>query len=350
MAKHWKAGVIGCGSIAQNLHMPGYVKCPNVTLVAGCDPATARHAEAKRIQPDLRMYRDHRAMFKAEELDVVSVASPNCFHAEHAVAALEAGAHVLLEKPAALTMKEIARIRQAVRQSGRRLIVGFSSRFFRGMRKMNRMIRDGAIGEPFMIRIRYAHVGPHPGWAKSPWFYDPKMAGGGALLDMGIHAIDQALWHVGPIRSVQATARTLRKDIKVDDNAVLLLEFANGRALGQIEVGWTTPAGFNGLEIMGDDGWFHFDYEGVLTLTTGKITPNARARVKRRTRIVDSQPRTGGWHTEAVDAVRAFRKNDDLECGIDAGGASLAVALAAYQSSKTGKRVSIASIRKGSGS
>jgi len=219
----------------------------------------------------MRVYDDNRAMLEAEKHDVVSVASPNCFHAEHACAALRHGAHVLLEKPAAVSMKEIAQIQQTVRQTRRKLVVGFSHRFMRGNQKINKLIRAGAIGEPFMIRMRLAHAGPYPGWAKNDWFYSPTLARGGAMLDMGIHAIDQLLWHLGPARSVQATAATLRKKIRVDDNALLLIEFEKTDALGYIEVGWTSPSGFNGMEVMGDKGCVIENYAGDLVMTTGRI-------------------------------------------------------------------------------
>jgi len=341
VASKWKAGVIGCGSIAQALHLPGYARSPGVAPVAACDPVAERRHEAERLVAGLRTYDDHRRMLKSEPLDVVSVCSPNRFHAEHAVAALQAGAHVLLEKPAALGLKEIAAIRAAQRKSGRQLIVGFSHRFHRGNRKAKQLIDGGVIGRPFMIRLRFAHNGPLPGWAKSDWFYDPKLAGGGALLDMGIHAIDQALWLCGPVRSVQARAATLRKPIKVDDNAILLLEFANGGTLGYIEVGWTSPTGFNGLEVFGDEGSITIDYAGAMTLTTGKVTPDMKARIQRKTRIIDKDPKVGGWVVEVAEAVKAFRRGSDLGTGIDAGGAALAVALAAYESSRTGKRVMV---------
>lgn len=345
MAKTWKAGVIGCGSIAQHLHLPGYMRTPDVDLVAACDPEPERHKEVRKIRKDLHVYRDHKEMLARERLDVVSVASPNKFHAEHAIAALEHGANVLLEKPAALSMKEIAAIKKALAKSGRQLIVGFSQRFNRGNRKLNALVKSGVIGEPYMIRIRFAHTGPYPGWAKDPWFYSPVKAGGGAMLDMGIHAIDQAQWHIGPVRSVQARTATLRKKIQVDDNALILLEFANSKALGYIEVGWTSPSGFGGIEVMGDEGCIIEDYTGVTKLTTGKVTPDTKARLKLKTRVIDKDPRAGGWSVEVQEVVKALRRNCNLGSGIEAGGSALAVALAAYESSRTGKRVEVAKMR-----
>lgn len=347
MAKTLRAGVIACGSIAQAMHLPGYAKCPGVELVAACDTVRRRLTEAKNIKSDLRTYTDHRQMLKAEELDIVSVCSPNRFHAVHAIAALQHGANVLLEKPAALSMTEIARMRAAVRKSRKKLIVGFSHRFMRGNKKIKKMIRDGVIGQPYMIRFRLAHTGPYPGWAKDDWFYSPTLAGGGAMLDMGIHAIDQCLWHLGPIKSVQAMARTLRKKISVDDNAVILMEFTRTKALGYIEIGWTSPAGFNGVEIMGDEGCIVQDYKsgGCTRVTIGKVTPDMSSAARLKTRIVDKEPGHGGWATEVAECVKAFRRNDDLGIGIDAGGEALAVALAAFRSSRTGRAVKVAELK-----
>jgi UDP-N-acetylglucosamine 3-dehydrogenase len=338
----WKAGVIGCGSIAQAMHLPGYVKATGAVLAAACDPVPQRRREAARIGgAGLKTYSDYREMLAAERLDIVSVCSPNRFHAEHAIAAMEAGANVLLEKPAALSMKEIAQIKRAVARTGRLLTVGFSHRFQRGNQRMRQLVQDGAIGEPYMIRLRLAHTGPFPGWAKSDWFYDPELAGGGAMLDMGIHMIDQALWLMGPVRRVQGRAATLRKDIRVDDNAVVLMEFERPRALGYLEVGWTCPAGFRGIEVLGDKGSILFDYNGQLVMTTGRVTPDMKKKVKLRRRVVDREPTTGGWKTEVQDVVRAMRRGSDLGADIDAGGAALAVALAAYESSRTGRAVEV---------
>lgn len=342
MAKTWRAGVIGCGAIAQALHLPGYRKTLGVELVAACDPAVKQRKDAERIGgPGLRTYSDYRKMLEAEDLDVVSVCSPNVFHTEHACAALGAGAHVLLEKPIAISMQEAGSIRRAVKRSGRGLIVGFSHRFHRGNRRLHVLIGDGAIGAPYMFRMRLAHTGPLPGWARSDWFYKPKLAGGGALLDMGIHAIDQALWHMGPVAGVQGRVLTMRKKIAVDDNAVLLLEFARGRAMGYIEVGWTSPSGFGGIEVMGDEGSAKLDYHGNLTLTTGRASADTKAPARMKTRILDRAPTTGGWSTEIQDVVKALRRGDDLGIGIDAGAAALEVALAGYASSRSGRRVDL---------
>jgi len=345
MSRRLRVGFIGCGSVVQFAHIPGYRKAAGVEIVAACDPGKKQREAVGRLCKEIRLYRDYRVMLASEQLDIVTVASPNAFHAEHAVAALAHGAHVLLEKPPALRMRDIDRIGRALQQSDRQLIVGFSQRFAPANRRVRQLVRQGAIGDPYMIRIRMAHRGPYPGWAQTRWFYDPALAGGGALLDMGIHAIDLALWLLGPVRRVQATARALRKRIAVEDNAVLLLEFESGRTLGYIEVGWTSPAGFTGIEVMGDRGCIVMDYAQGLRVTTGDTSPDLSKKAGLRTRLLVKGPLPTGWAREVPEVVRAFRRGEDLGCGLEAGRAALAVALAGYRSSRTGRAVEIASIR-----
>lgn len=345
MAKTWNAGVIGCGAIAQALHLPGYAKHKGTNLVAACDPEPARHREARTFNKGLRCYTDYREMLAAETLDMVSVCSPNALHAEHTIAALKHGAHVFLEKPPTLRMADIRKIEKVRSAAGRQLMVGFSHRFMRGNQKTEKMLAKGTIGEPYMFRVRFAHTGPFPGWARDDWFYDPELAGGGALFDMGIHAIDLALWLIGPVQRVQCKVATLRKDIPLEDNASMILQFENGRTLGYIDVGWTSPVGFTGVEILGDEGWIYQDYNRGMWVTRGKVTPDLKRRPKMTTKLVDEAPNTGGWPVEVPEAYKAFRAGGDRGLGIDAGGRALAVALAAYKSSRTGKAVEVASIK-----
>lgn len=341
MARTWKAGVIGLGSIAQALHIPGYLKTRGVDFVAGADPKRKQRQEVAALAPGAKLYTDHRKMLTERELDVVSICTPNYLHAQHSIDALAHGAHVLLEKPAALSLAEIEHIRKAQAKADRLVVVGFSHRFMNGPRKAKQLIEDGAIGRPYMIRVRFAHTGPFPGWAHGDWFYDPAQAGGGAMLDMGIHAIDLCQWLIGPIGSVAAQVAALRKQIAVDDNAVLALAFADGGAMGYIDVGWTSPAGFTGLEIMGDAGAIRIDYGGAMSVTSCRASADLGAGDALTTRIVARKPTAGGWAIEIREIIKAVKRGDDLGLGLDAGGSALAVALAAAKSAKTGRRVEL---------
>lgn len=336
--KPYRAAVIGAGAISQALHFPGYKKDKRAKLVAFADPAVERHAEVITQFGKLTAYTDYRDMLANEDLDVVSVATPNAFHAEQAVAALDAGCHVLCEKPIATTLREADRILSAAKRARKKLMIGFSHRMFAGPQKCKELLAQRAIGTPFMIRVRFAHGGPYPGWAKNSWFYNKRLSKGGAMLDMGIHAIDLCHWLIGPIKNVSARAATLIKPIEVDDNALLQLEFSKG-ALGYIEVGWTSPPGFSGFEIYGTKGSIICDYAKGLSLCTGKSSAGRDSSMQWK--LLDAKPLRGGWDIEIKHWLDVVDGKAAHTLTGQAGRDALAVALAAYKSSETGRRITI---------
>jgi UDP-N-acetylglucosamine 3-dehydrogenase len=337
-SRRYRIGIIGAGAIAQALHFPGYKKDRRANIVAFADPAEERHGEVLGRFGKMMAYRDYRTMLRHEELDVVSVATPNAFHARQAVAALEAGCHVLCEKPIATTLAEADRILDAATRNRRKLMVGFSHRMFTGPQKCKELLAQRRLGTPYMIRVRFAHGGPYPGWAKNSWFYNKKLSKGGAMLDMGIHAIDLCHWLIGPIANVSARAATLIKKIEVDDNALLQLEFKDG-ALGYIEVGWTSPPGFSGFEIYGTKGSLICDYGKGLSLCTG--TSSAGRDSTMAWKLIDDKPTRGGWDVEIGHWLDVLDGKARLTMDGRAGRNALAVALAAYESSRTGKRIAL---------
>jgi predicted dehydrogenase len=337
--ERYRVGVIGAGSIAQECHMKGYAKLRNVDLVAFADPVAKRHKEVAESFPKMKGYKSHQDLLKNEQLDVVSVCTPNKFHAPCAIAALKAGCDVLCEKPMATTLKEADRMIAAAKAARRKLMTGFTHRLFSGPEKCKAMLLKKALGKAFMIRVRFAHGGPYPGWAKeAKSFYDPKIATGGAMLDMGIHAIDLALWLFGPVVRVSAQTATLVKKIPVDDNAIITLEFKSG-ALGYIEVGWTSKPGFTGAEIYGTEGSLICDYINGLKLCGGKASAGQDSVTEWK--MLDKNPTKGGWDIEMKYWMDIVANKEKLTMDGKAGKAALEVALAAYRSSKTGKRVAL---------
>ena len=335
-----RVGVIGAGAIAQACHMPGYAKDDRVELAAFTDIAPARHREVRETFGELAAYTDYRKMLKEQQLDVVSVCTPNKYHAPAAIAALKAGCHVLCEKPMSVNLREADRMMEAAKAARKKLMVGFTHRLMSGPGKCSELLKKRALGKPFMMRVRFAHGGPHPGWAKDPnTFYDPETAAGGAMLDMGIHAIDLCLWLFGPVVSISAKTATLAKKIPVDDNAVMLLEFKSG-ALGYIEAGWTSKPGFTGLEVYGTEGSLICDYLGGLKLCGGRASAGADSVAEWTT--LDEKPTAGGWETEIGHWVDVVTGKEKLFIDGKAGRNAVEVALAAYKSSRTGKRVDIA--------
>jgi len=133
MAK-WRVGIIGAGAIAQHGHIPGYQSVDDAEVVAICDVNEARAQEVAADKGITRSYTDYREMLDKEKLDVVSVCSPNAFHAEMAIAGLESGANVLCEKPMALTYADACRMVETSKRMGKSLTVGFHNRYRADMR------------------------------------------------------------------------------------------------------------------------------------------------------------------------------------------------------------------------
>lgn len=340
-------GVIGTGSIG-NAHLTGYsADKKNVQITAICDINKARldeMGEEYGVAPENR-YRDHKKMLASENLDAVSVCVPNKFHFAVAADVIKAGIDVLLEKPITLTMAEARQLKQLLIKHPVKFMVAFSHRFFRANIAAKKLLVKNTIGKPYMIRVRYAHTGPYPGWAQSDWFYKKNIAGGGAMLDMGIHAIDICQYLIGPIESVQAEVRTLRKKIQVDDNAVVLVDFGKeAKCLGYIDVGWTSPSGFTGVEIFGDKGSIRLPLgrEGVVSRGTTK--PDGTITIKDEV-IAGHEGSVGQEHWALqVESFIKFCLDKKVITdipGIEEGQSSLAVALAAYESSASGKRIKV---------
>ncbi|RJP26023.1 MAG: gfo/Idh/MocA family oxidoreductase [Candidatus Omnitrophota bacterium] len=334
--KRLKAAVIGCGAIAHNCHLPGFQKNKWCDLIAVADPSTENLKKAHEKFKIEKAYTDPLEMLETERPDAVTVCSPNKYHAEQAIAALNLGCHVLCEKPLCVSMKEANAIKKAADKAGTIFMVAFSNRLYKGNIVAKKALDAGKIGEPFMIRIRFAHEGPSPGWAMSDWFYNPEKAHGGALFDMGIHAIDLAAYYFGKITHINAMVGTLAKKIAMEDNAILQFRFASGK-LGYAEVGWTSKQGFAGVEINGSDGALVVDYSDSVQLVTGSTNPSGKRVIRKK--VIEKNPTAGGWPIEIDHFVDAIRKNKQPEMGLQAGIDSLRVALGAYDSDKKGKTI-----------
>jgi len=195
------------------------------------------------------------------EVDVVVIGTPNALHAPQAVACLRAGKHVLVEKPMATSVAEADEMIAAARDSGAFLMVAHCWRFHDDVRAMRDRVAAGEFGD--VVKTR--GYGVHAGWGPSGWFTDPALAGGGALLDMGVHAIDTARFLLGdPLpRAVCAVVDRRYGDYPVDDDGILLIRWENGTN-SIVESGWWQPhlAGLEAdTEIYGTRGYdriWHF--------------------------------------------------------------------------------------------
>lgn len=193
MGKKLKIGIIGCGGIANGKHMPGLSKLPNVEMVAFCDIIPSRAEEAAQTYgvKDARVYEDYRQLLTDGSLDVVHVCTPNNSHAEITIASLEAGCHVMCEKPMAKTAAEARAMVAAAERTGKKLTIGYQSRFRSDSEYLKQACERGDLGEIYLAKARAIRRRAVPTWGV---FLDEEKQGGGPLIDIGTHALDLTLW------------------------------------------------------------------------------------------------------------------------------------------------------------
>ena len=190
MGRKLRMGVIGLGM--GRGHARGYHSHPQAELVALCDLDEKRLGETAEELGVEQTYTDVDAMFKKADLDGVSVALPNKLHAPMTIKALGRGLHVLCEKPMARTVREAERMLQAAQKARRNLMINFSYRFSDMSYALKDEVERGAVGDIYFGRTVWHRRRGFPGFGG--WFCDKDMAGGGPLLDLGVHRLDLALW------------------------------------------------------------------------------------------------------------------------------------------------------------
>jgi UDP-N-acetylglucosamine 3-dehydrogenase len=253
-----RVAIAGAGAITERAHIPALAGVTDTQIVA-IQTRTAAKAEriARTLAPDdasrPKIYFDFDEMLARERPDAVGIFTPNHLHCEFTVKALEAGAHVLVEKPMAPTAAEARKMVNAAAKAGRVLMVAMQRRFGGIERAIKDALTSGAIGQPNFIRARLSHGGPQFWAPGQKWFTTASEAGGGAMLDLGVHVADLAIWFMGEIASVSGQVGILAKQIEVDDTGAMLLHFKSG-ALGVVEASWSSMPPLSAIEIYGSEG------------------------------------------------------------------------------------------------
>jgi predicted dehydrogenase len=231
-----RLALLGCGWVA-DMHARAAQTCG--LTVAGV--ANHRLESAQRFAAEHgieHVTTDWRTLVSAGDVDVVVVCTPNALHAEQSIAALAAGKHVLCEKPMATTVADGEAMLAAAAEHDRLLLVLHPWRHHDAVIAVRNAIAAGELGRV----VRTHGYGVHADWGPGGWFTDPALAGGGALVDMGIHAIDTARFLLGEPEAarVQASISTSYGSYAVDDDGLVLIDWESG-ARSLIEAGWWQP-------------------------------------------------------------------------------------------------------------
>lgn len=224
MSKPLGVGIVGCGLIGQKRAKA----LGDGGVLMACADLDASRAESLARGSGATVYRDWRELVKSSQVDVVIVATLHDSLAEITRTAVEAGKHVLVEKPAARNAAELVSVMQAAAKREVKVHVGFNHRYHRSLRKARELVDAGALGELMFLRARYGH-GARIGYDRE-WRADPALSGGGELIDQGSHLIDLSRWFLGEMTEVQGFAHTYFWDMPVDDNGFMLLKTAKQQA------------------------------------------------------------------------------------------------------------------------
>ncbi|KHD84619.1 Gfo/Idh/MocA family protein [Heyndrickxia ginsengihumi] len=336
-----KIGVIGCGSIAQHRHLPEYAAHPDAEIVAVCDIVPER-AQTIADQYGTRAYTDYHEMLANEEVEAVSVCTPNYLHAPISIAALHAGKHVLCEKPMALTVEDADKMIEAAKSNQKTLMIGHNQRFVRSHEIARELIESGKIGKIYSFRTTFGHGGPDT-WSvdgKHSWFFQQEKAGIGAMADLGVHKADLIRYLLGEeIVEVAAFAGTFAKSATVDDNAVCILKTESG-IVGTLTASWSyVSKEDNSTIIYGERAILrledHPHYSLIVEYANGEEAHYALGKIQSN--------EEGGQNTSHVidHFLKSVINHEEVPVTGSEGKRSLGVILAAMESSQTGKVIKI---------
>jgi predicted dehydrogenase len=258
-------GLIGCGDIARRRVAPALRDLEDCELVAVSRADAARAAEFAAEFGARRWHSDWRALIADPEVEAVYVATPVRLHAEQAVAAAEAGKHVLCEKPMALSAAECARMNAAAEACGVRLGVAYYRRFYPVVERVAEILRSGEIGAPVVAQMNaFERFEPGPEHPRR-WLLDKRQSGGGPMFDFGCHRIEVLLNLFGDVTNVKGLASNVVFEREVEDTACALLQFGRGtQAVLSVTHAAREPR--DTLEVFGSEGSVRVDVlnEGVL--------------------------------------------------------------------------------------
>ncbi len=307
--------LIGCGAIAQRAHIPGLLAAgARVGVLASRTRASAQRAAELAGGADI--VTDWEAALDRDDVDAVAICTPNHLHEPIAVAAAEAGKHVLVEKPMAVSLAAADRMIAAAERAGVVLMPAHNVRFAPAFVAASEAVQRGDIGEVTGVRAAFGHGGPHLWAPAATWFRDPSQAGGGALLDLGVHVAD--LLRAVLADEITSVAALLHHDGVVDDDAHVVARFARG-TVGSFHTSWRArPGPDHQLTIVGTEGTLHLDGRTPLTRFGADGSPPAPV------------PLPESVSNPFEQLVRAVAGESTTLSAAD-GRASLAIVMAAYQ-------------------
>ena len=336
-------GIIGCGTIA-NWHVAGIRACKDAKLIGAADfkpEFSAKFCEKYGITQFLSV----EEMLASKEIDVVCICTPSGLHADYAVQVASAGKHVIVEKPMALTVADSDRVIRACDEHQVKCCVISQSRFTNTIQTIKKAIDEGKLGRIVTADVSMKYFRSQEYYDVSGWRGTWKMDGGGALMNQGIHGIDALQYLMGNVKSIFGYARTLARNIEVEDTCSAVLEFENG-AIGIIQ-GTTSVypgyprrisiSGTKGTITINEELFEEYCIEGEEQLPDGIVLGGEQRSGSSDPTNMD----TRGHEMQIADMVDAILQNRKPMVDARDGKRPVQIITAIYESSRTGAKVDL---------
>jgi len=345
-------GLIGLGA-AGRLRKAALARTPDCLLAAAFDVDRTRMED---IGPNVVVFPSAEALLKSDSCEAVIISTPPNSHENLAVAALESGKHVLVEKPMAHSVEACRCMLESSRRAGRVLAVGFNHRYFAAVKVVRDAISSGMIGKLCYIRAYAGHTGLSE--FSAPWMYARDIVGGGTLMDNGIHVLDLVCHLMGGVDYVRGTTSSRIWHLDVEDNAFVLLSNKAG-VVAHLHTSWSEWKGYRFfIEAYGDRGMARGYYAPMSATLIAMERPGGSRRVKREFYpFVAVREKLFGWQGTAIRAfaeeLQDFvalvqgRRDRALIASCEDGLRVLQIANAVYQSTPTADFIALPAIPHG---
>jgi myo-inositol 2-dehydrogenase / D-chiro-inositol 1-dehydrogenase len=340
-----KIALLGSGFIA-DIHIESYQRfVPEAEVVAVWSRSPEKAAAFAKKHHIAKHYSTLEQAITESGCEIVDVCVPNFLHHRAVLAAANAGKHVIIEKPLAMTLEEADEMIAACKSKSRKLMYAEELCFAPKYERVRKLVNEKAIGKIYQMRQCEKHSGPH-----SDWFYDINQSGGGALMDMGCHGIAWFRWMLGgrpKVRSVFAQMQNgliHGKRTRAEENSICMVEFEDG-AIGVAENSWAKHGGMDDrVEVYGTQGVIYADlFMGNSALTYSEkgygYAMEKAGSTQGWTFTIFEEAFNQGYPQELRHFVECVREDKQPIVTAEDGRAVLEIMYAAYQSARTGQKV-----------
>jgi myo-inositol 2-dehydrogenase / D-chiro-inositol 1-dehydrogenase len=346
-AERVRLGVIGCGWVTERCHLPSLRRMPNIEAVALADidaERLRRLGERFRVE---RRYRDYRALLDDPDIAAVAVCVPPELHAEVALAGLDAGKHLFIEKPLALSLEDCDRLLRHAGGSTRKIMVGFNLRWHRLARQARDIIEQGSLGAPKLVQMRFTSGSR---WQRDlPEWKRRRDRGGGVFFEMAVHHFDLLRFLLqSEVREILAMSRS---DIEDDRTVAVAARTSDGTLVVAGFSDGTSES--NEVEIYGPNGALHlscYRFDGLEIVPASTYAGNPRNRLRRVARLFKELPQALRTRLYGGDFAASYRaewrhfadciqRDAPVECTLEDGRRASELARAAIESAATGRSI-----------